>query len=336
MNLPWYILRRLLMLIPQLLGISIVTFILVRMLPGNPATLILGPTATKDAVAALSAKMGLDQPVWIQYVFYLRNLFKGDLGMSWYTTNPVLSDLLSRAPATLELITVAMLLAICIAVPLGVVAARRPGGIVDRFVSCYSLLGGAMADFWFGLLLIFFFFFKLHLAPAPLGRFPPDQLPPMFITGSYLVDSLLTLNWTGLRSAFSQLALPALTLALVNAGIILKHTRSTMGEVLLSKYINYANLMGLRPRQITWAALRNTLAPVVTIIGVLYTYLLGGAVLVESIFSWGGIGQYAVQSVINSDYAAVQGFVLVSASFTLLVNLIVDLLYLAIDPRISY
>jgi peptide/nickel transport system permease protein len=331
-----YILRRCLALIPQLLAISIVTFVLARLLPGDPITLILGPLATPESRANLAAQMHLDQPLHVQYFFYLRDLVRGDLGRSWNTSNTVRDDLLSRFPATLELITYSLLLALIIGLGVGIVTSFRPGGWVDRSTRLYGLLAGALPDFWLGLLLIFFLYFKLRLFPAPIGRLDPFLDPPRQITGMYTVDSLVTGDWTVFRNAVAHLALPVLTLAFASAGAIMRMTRSTMIAILDGDFIRHGRLSGLPEQTLVRYAIRNALPPVVTLVAIIYGFLLGGAVLIENIFGWGGLGQYAVRALVVSDYAALQGFVLVAAAFTLLLYLVVDLLYFAIDPRISY
>ncbi len=331
-----YVLRRAVALVPQLLAISIVTFVLARLLPGDPVGLILGPLATPESLAHLRAEMHLDQPFYIQYWYYLTALLTGDFGRSWSTSDSVWNDLIARVPATMELITYSLILALVMGVSIGIVTAFRQGGWIDRTTRIYGLLAGAIPDFWLGLLLIFFFYFELRIFPAPLGRLDPFLSPPTHFTGMYTIDSLLTGNWECLVSALTHLALPVITLAFASAGSILRMTRSTMIGILDGDFIRHGRLTGLPERTLLRYALRNTLPPVVTLVAIVYGYLLGGAVLIENVFGWGGLGQYAVQAMSNSDYAAIQGFVLVTATFTLLLYLVVDLLYFAIDPRISY
>jgi peptide/nickel transport system permease protein len=327
--------RRLLFLIPQVLGIVTITFFLLRLLPGNPAQLIAGVAANPQTIAAIEARLGLDKPLYVQYFIYLENLLKGDLGDSWVTGQPVTQDILTRLPATLELITISLILSLLIGIPLGVLVVLRPRGIVDRFTFGYGLLAGALPDFWLGLLLVFVLFFILRLAPAPLGRLGLIESPPTMITGMYTVDSLLTGNWKTFQSAVAHLALPVLTLVFVYMGGIVKMTRSAMEEMLNSDFVEYARASGLSQFQVLRYALRNSLPPIVTIIGIMYGFLLGGAVLVEKIFSWGGMGQYAVQSVVQADYAPIQGFVLIAAVFNMIIYLILDLVYVTIDPRLN-
>lgn len=332
-----YIGRRLLYLIPQAVGISIVTFVIVRLLPANPAYAIAGATASPQTIQAIEEKLGLNEPIWTQYGIYMRDLLKGDFGTSWVTSNPVTTDLSDRFPATLELITFGLILALVIGIPLGVVVALRRGkGLASKLSFVYGLLAGALPDFWVGLILIFVFFNLLNWFPAPLGRLDLAIAPPERITGMYTVDSLLTGNWAAFRSALSHLALPLMTLVFVYMAPIVKMTRSSMEEVLSSEFVTYSTACGLPRSIVVRRALKNALPPVVTIIGVLYGYLLGGAVLIEVVFSWGGLGQYAVQSIVNSDFAPIQAFVIIAAAFTLLVYLVVDLAYFALDPRIRH
>jgi ABC-type dipeptide/oligopeptide/nickel transport system permease component len=331
-----YIARRFLFLVPQILGVTTVVFVLIRLLPGDPAYLIAGSLATKDVIASIREQMGLNRPIWDQYLIYLGNVAQGDLGKSWLTSSPVTADILQRLPATLELITLALALAFFIAIPLGMLTALKPGSVADRISSAYGMLAGAMPDFWWALFLVFLLFGQLQLVPAPIGRLDIALLPPPQVTGFYTIDSILAGDWPALGSALAHLALPAFTLAFVYAGPILKMARTTMSQALLGNFILYGRASGLPRRTIARYALRNALLPVITMTGITYGYLIGGAVLIEQVFSWGGLGQYAVQAITSSDYMAVSGVVLATTLFSLLVYLAVDLLYLAVDPRIRY
>jgi peptide/nickel transport system permease protein len=331
-----YVIRRLLLLVPQVLGVTTVVFFLVRLLPGDPAYMIAGSLATKEVIASVRQQLGLDLPLWDQYIIYLNRVAHGDLGRSWLTSSQVTDDILQRLPATLELITLALVLAFCIALPLGMLTALRPGTIIDRIASAYGMLAGAMPDFWWALFLVFILFGKLQLVPAPIGRIDMALLPPPQVTGLYTVDSIIAGDWLALCSSLSHLALPAFTLAFVYAGPILKMARSTMSQALLGNFVQYARASGLPGSIVARYALRNAMLPVITMTGITYGYLIGGAVLIEQIFAWGGLGQYAVQSITSSDYMAVSGVVLTTTVFSLLVYLAVDLLYLAVDPRIRY
>ncbi|MBP0617741.1 ABC transporter permease [Jiella mangrovi] len=328
-----YIARRLLFVIPQLIGIVAISFFLIKLIPGDPAVLMLGPNATADAVANLRSQMGLDQPLVNQFFIYLGNVARGDLGMSWQTANPVLTDLLQRFPATLELVTLSLLLALAIGIPLGVASSMHKRGALRRFADGYGLLAGALPDFWLALVLIFVFYSVLQIAPAPLGRFSFMLIPPETITGSVLIDSLIEGRFDVFWSALGHLILPVLTLGLVNAGPILKITQSTMDRALSSDYIAFARLSGLPRRTVRAQAFRASLPNIITIVSVLYSFLIGSAVLVEIVFGWGGAGQYAVAGVLNADVNPVLGFVLFAAMLSLVVYLVVDLLYFALDPR---
>lgn len=330
-----YLAKRMLFVIPQLLGIILVSFLLVKSIPGDPAVLMLGPTATPEAIASLRAQLGLEEPLYVQFGIYVQNLLQGDLGTSWQTTRPVLEDLILRFPATLELVTLSLSLAILVGVSLGVFAARRPNGWVARVADFYGLSAGAIPDFWFALVLIFIFYTLLGWAPAPLGRMDMIVFPPPQVTGAYTIDSLIAGDFQAFRSALSHLVLPVLALGLLNAGPILKMTQATMERMLESDFSRYEVLSGVPQRLVVRHALRNALPSIVTIISVLYGFLIGGAVLVEIVFSWGGAGQYAVQGVLNSDIYPVLGFVLFSAIFSLIVYIVVDLIYALLDPRIS-
>ncbi len=336
MNVLAFIGHRLLFIAPQLLGIVLVSFLLVKSIPGDPAVLMLGPTATPEAIASLRSNLGLDHSLPVQFWIYLQHLALGDLGTSWQTTRPVLEDLLQRFPATLELVTFGLLAAVVIGISLGLASAFNSRGILARIADFYGLGAGSLPDFWLALVLIFVFYTLLQWVPAPLGRIDIAVIPPDPITGFLTVDCLLTGNWEALRSALGHLLLPVLTLGLINAGPILKMTQSTMEKMLQSDFSHYEVLCGIPHRMVVRHALRNALPSVVTIVSVLYGYLIGGAVLVEIVFSWGGAGQYAVQGVLNSDLYPVLGFVLFSAVFSLFVYLVVDIIYFTIDPRIGH
>jgi ABC-type dipeptide/oligopeptide/nickel transport system permease component len=331
----WHVLRRLVALLPQLFGVSVVTFMLIRLLPGNPAELLLGPLRTQGAAAKLTHTLGLDRPLPEQYWSYLKRLAHGDLGFSFFTGNAVSRDLLSRTPATLELLSYAMLLAVVVGVSIGAISAARGNrGAFVRISGLYGRLAGAFPDFWVSLVAIYFFFFKLRWFPAPLGRLGLATAPPRHITGFYTFDSLVTGNFATFSDALAHLALPVLVLGLIVAPTIAKTTNAAMSDALRSDYIRYGRACGMKPFCLYRYALRNAAPPVVTIFGILLVYLLGGAVLIEKVFAWGGVGLYAVQAVVNSDYFAVQGFVLVATTFTMLVYLIIDLIHMALEPRI--
>lgn len=328
-----YITHRLVFVGPQLIGILFVSFMLVKLIPGDPAVMMLGPFATEDGLARLRAELGLDRSILEQFGIYVFRVVQGDLGTSWQTTMPVTSDLTQRFPATLELVTLSLALALLIGIPLGVAGAKNTRGILRKIADYYGLMAGSLPDFWFALVLIFLFYTILGIAPAPLGRLDFVIIPPDTVTGSLLIDSLIAGNWAAFRNAAGHLVLPVVTLGIINAGPILKMTQSTMERMLQADFSKYAEMCGLPRNVVVRKAFRNALPSIVTIVSVLYGFLIGGAVLVEIVFSWGGAGQYAVQGVLNSDLNPVLGFVLYSAILSLVIYLIVDLIYFAIDPR---
>ncbi|NQT04211.1 MAG: ABC transporter permease [Planctomycetes bacterium] len=333
MRIARYILGRLLFIGPQILGIVLVSFFLLKLIPGDPAIMMLGPFATGDALAELRSNLGLDKPIVVQFGYYIANFVQGDLGKSWQTTRPVLEDLLKRFPATIELISFAMLTALAIGLPLGVLGAHLKRGVLRKIADYYGLLAGALPDFWLGLIFIFIFFTVLKWVPAPLGRLDIYIITPPAVTGMYAIDSILAWDWEAFRSAVGHLLLPVLTLGLINAGPIIKMTQSTTERMLESDFTRYSEMCGLPKNVVVRQALLNSLPPVITMVSVLYGFLIGGAVLVEIVFSWGGAGQYAVQGVLNADINPVLGFVLFAAVLSLIVYLVVDLICFAIDPR---
>jgi peptide/nickel transport system permease protein len=336
MRLARFLLKRAFYLAFQLLGVMTITFFLVRLIPGNPAQALAGVGASKQSIEAIEQHLGLDKPLPVQYVIYLNNLLHGEFGDSIFTGQPVRQDLAQRVPATLELVTISMLVAVLVGIPLGIYVALKQTGFVNKVVFGYGMLTGAVPDFWLGLIFVFVFYFLLRWAPSPMGRLGPLGTPPDRITGSFVLDSLLTRNWDTLGQSLTHLVLPVLTLVLIYMGNIVKMARSSMSEVMQSDYIDYARACGLPRGTIVRYALRNAMAPVATVIAFNYGFLLGGAVLVEAVFSWGGLGQYAVQSIVNSDYAPITGFVLVVALFMSVMYLLLDLVYALLDPRIQY
>jgi ABC-type dipeptide/oligopeptide/nickel transport system permease component len=325
--------------IPQLIGVTFVTFLVVRLLPGDPASRFLGALATPDQLQAFRERLGLDKPIWEQYFTWIGDLLHGDLGVSFFTGNPVREDITDRFPITLELITISLIASLLIMIPLAILSARQTGGMISRWanrtVFGYGLLAGAMPDFWLGLILIFVFYTQIGWAPAPLGQLDAGIAKPDRITGFLTIDSLLTGNLEAFQSAVRHLLLPVATLVFVYGGPILKMTRQTMAGMLDSPYVEHARALGLSEFKVLAYAFRNSLPPAITITGIIFGYLLGGAVLVETVFSWGGFGQYAVQSVLNADFNGIQGFVIVAAIFSIIIYLFVDVAYVLIDPRIG-
>jgi ABC-type dipeptide/oligopeptide/nickel transport system permease component len=330
-----YAARRLLLLVPVLLGVTLVTFALTRVIPGNPIDQLVSPLASPEQRQQLIHEHGLDQSIGEQYVRYLGNLLHGDLGTSFTTSQPVLDDLWSRFPATFELTLYAMLVAIFVGVPLGVAAAVRANTWVDHLARVLSVIGIALPVFWLSLTAVYIFFFKLHWLPAPYGRIDPSIDPPTHITGLWTIDALLTGNWAAFRSTAEALILPVSVLGFAVMAPIARITRSGMLEALESDYVRGARSLGLPGRIVILRhALRNAMLPLITMIAVVYGYLLGGVVLVEEIFAWPGLGRYVFDAITASDYPAVQGFILYATTLYILLFLVVDLLYLAIDPRL--
>jgi ABC-type dipeptide/oligopeptide/nickel transport system permease component len=327
--------KRLLFTVPQLIAVSMIVFFLIRLLPGDPTYILAGPYATPERIAEVRSGLGLDRPLPSQYLEYVKRTLAGDFGVSWRTSQPVLVDIEQRLPATLELVIGAVLASVLIGVPLGVAVAVNRGGIADRIVFLYGMLAGSLPDFWIGLLLILIFFYALQWAPPPVGQLDFAVSTPDHVTGAYIVDAALTGNWPAFVSALSNLVLPLATLVIVYMPLVMKTARTAMEEMLESRFILQAKASGLsRWTQLRYA-LRNAFPSVVTVIGIVFWFLLGGAVLVETIFAWGGLGQYAVESVINSDYAPIQAVVLITALFTTIVFLIVDIVYYLLDPRMQ-
>jgi peptide/nickel transport system permease protein len=331
----FFVVRRLALLVPTLFGVSVIGFLLAYLLPGNPALVKAGPMATPQYVAEMKHKMGLDQPLYVQYGRYMTGLLHGDLGESSSTGRPVLTDLMQRLPATLELTVASLLLALLLGVPMGVVCAIHRDTIIDHFGRVFSVVGVAMPSFWSGLVLIYVFFYLLGIAPAPLGRLGPGIIPPAPITGLYTVDSLLSSNWRAFASSLAHLALPSLTLAISVMAPLARMVRAAMLEILQTDYIKAAWAFGLPRRRVIYGdALRNATIPVVTALGVIFGFLMAGNAVVESVFAWPGIGNYAVKALTLKDSGPIQSFVLCVAVMCMLANLLVDLVYGLADPRI--
>jgi peptide/nickel transport system permease protein len=329
--------RRLVLIIPTLLGASVLIFVLTMLIPGDPALMRLGNFATADQLQLLREEMGLTKPLHERYLLYLGGLLQGDMGRSWRTGNLVLNDLQARLPMSLELGFCSMLLAIAVGIPLGVWGAAGKDSLADCGAKVYGILGVAMPLFWGGLVLVYVCYFKLGIAPPPTGRIDMLVSPPTHVTGSYLLDSLLTGNMEAFSSSAARLVLPVITLAFVTGASIARMTYSSMRKVLTSQFILVGHAYGLSPRALVYKfALKNALMPVVTLIGLQVGFLIGGVVLVEVVFSLPGIGRYAVESLMVNDFAPVQGFVLVVLVVYLLVNLLVDLLYGVLNPQVRH
>lgn len=327
--------KRLLLAIPSLIGVVVVTFLLTRALPGDPAAYFAGPAATKQAVEEIRAKLGLDQPLAVQFIRYVRDLSRGDLGMSLTTGQSVSHEIRTRLPASAELTLAGLVVSVLIAVPLGILAATKPGSWIDHTCRVVTTAGVSMPVFFTGLVLVYVFYYLLGWAPAPLGRLDVFFSAPPAITGLYLVDSLLTGNVETFVAAGKQLILPAATLAIFSLAPIARMTRASMLSVLSSDFVRTARASGLSWRTVVVAyAFRNAMLPVITTLGMVFSFLLGANVLVEKVFAWPGIGSYAVEALIASDFAPVQGFVLTMAVMYVCLNLLIDLLYAVIDPRV--
>jgi len=330
-----YIIKRLLLLIPVLIGVSLLVFVVMHMFTTDPAATILGQHAKQDQILALREQLGLNKPIYVQYWNFLVGIFHGNLGDSLMTKTPVWNEIKARFPATIELALAAVIFASIFGVIMGVISAIKQNSVVDYICMVVSLLGVSMPIFWLGLIFILVFSVQLHWLPVA-GRIDIG-LEPIKITGLYLIDSLATGNMDAFFSALKHLILPAVALGSTSTAIIARMTRSTMLEVVRQDYIRTARAKGLLERPIIFGhALKNALIPIVTVIGLQLGSLLGGAVLTETVFSWPGVGKYVVEAILASDYPVVQGSVMMMAVIFVLVNLIVDIIYAFIDPRIKY
>ncbi len=326
---------RLLQAVPVIFGIIVITFLLTRALPGDPAVYFAGPAADERSIAEIRAQLGLDRPLPVQFWHYLGDLARGDLGTSISTGQPVIHELMTRLPASLELTLAALLFAVLVAVPLGILAATRPDTWVDHLCRFIVTAGVSLPTFFTGLLLVYIFYFLLGWAPPPMGRLDILYLSPERVTGFYLIDAVIAGEYAVWRSAAAHLVLPALTLGLFTLAPIARMTRAAMLQILASDFIRTARAAGLTRRKILIAyAFRNALLPVITTLGMVFSFALGANVLVEKVFAWPGIGSYAVEALVDSDYAAVQGFVLAMALLFVMLNLVIDLTYTLIDPRV--
>ena len=310
-------------------------FFMVRAIPGDPAQILLGQQATPEQVRALREQLGLNENPIIQYLIFLKGAVTGDLGESIVTGRPVTVELLDRFPATLELALAALLFAVAVGIPVGVIAAVKQYSIVDKITSVIALTGVSMPIFWLALILVVIFTVNLGLLPFP-GRLS-NGVAVIKITGMVLPDSLLTLNFAGFWDGLKHLILPAIALGTIPMAVVTRMTRSSMLEVMSEDYVRTAHAKGVVPWRVVFRhALRNAMLPVVTVIGLQFGLLMSGAVLTETIFGWGGIGQIALDSIYRRDYAMIQGVVLYGATFFVLVNLLVDILYAVLDPRVRY
>ena len=337
MNLLQYIFRRILAAIPTVFGALVVMFILTRILPGDPALMVLGPAhSSPENIEQMRKVMGLDHSVPVQFFRYLGQLIRGDLGYSWHSGNPVVKELIMRFPATFELTTLSLLLMIFFGLPLGIIAGYYRNKAPDNIINGFTVLGISMPTFWLGLLLIYIFFFILDIAPPPMGRLSGEVNVPPAVTGLLLVDTLLNWDFSAFLSALHQLILPAVTLAFFNLAIIVRTLKADIIDILREDFIRTARAMGLSQKRVLFKhALRNALLPTVTMLGTIYGSLLGGAILTEVVFSWPGVGMYAVESIQWLDYSGLQGFIIFYVLVFTMVNLLVDISYKVIDPRVQ-
>ena len=328
--------RRTFAALPNLLGVIVITFVLTRALPGDPAAYFAGGAATQEAIEQIRRQLGLDRSWPEQFLLYVQGLSRGDLGVSLTTGQPVLQELLARLPASLELVLIALVLSCAVAIPLGVMAATRPGSWIDQLCRVVTTMGVSLPTFFTGLLLAYVFYFLLGWAPAPLGRLDAMFSPPPAVTGFYLVDAALAGDAALWWASCKQLILPTLTMAIFVLAPIARMTRGSMLQVLSSDFVRTARASGLSATTVRVRyALRNALLPVVTTLGMVFGFMLGSSVVVEKVFGWPGVGSYAIDALTASDYAPVQGFVLAMGVLFVALNLFVDVLYTLIDPRVS-
>lgn len=331
-----YLVRRSVLAGIVLLGVTFLTFAIAQMIPGDPARLAAGPHASEESVARLRHEYGLDKPWPVQYMAFLVRLLHGDLGRSVQSDRSIAEDLQAFFPATVELTAAAMTIALVVGVPLGVLSAVRQNSALDHITRLLSLLGVAMPLFWLGLLLQLVFYYRFGVAPGA-GRLGLGVTPPEPVIGLLVFDSVLRGNLPALKDSLLHLVLPATTLGYSSLAIVTRMTRANVLEVLQEDYVRTARAKGLSDRRVTYKhALRNAIIPILTIVGLQTGYLLGGTVLVETIFAWPGMGLYAVGAILNLDFPVVVAVTLVITVIYMLINLLVDMAYAIIDPRIRY
>jgi peptide/nickel transport system permease protein len=331
-----FLIRRLIGLVFVLVGVSLVTFILSHVLPADPARVALGGKAGAEQYEAMRERMGLDRPLFVQYVTYVGNLLRGDLGYSYTSKRPVRDDLLDYFPASLELMSVALVLAAAIGIPLGVLSAARPARSVDRVATLLTVFGAAMPLFLLGLLFQVVFYKQLGWLPAT-GRIDVELGEPNRITGIFTLDSVLTGDWPRLANSLKHLILPAVTLAMPATAILLQMVRTSMIESLGRDYVRTARSKGIAERQVIYGhALRNALLPTLTSFGLLIGALLSGAFLVEVVYTFPGLGMYVLNAILRSEFSAIISTTLLVAAVYVVANVLVDVAYVLVDPRIRY
>jgi peptide/nickel transport system permease protein len=333
-----YVLRRLILAVPMLLGITLVLFLIYNLVQVDPLVMIVGERAMDkpEIVAAATARWGLDRPVWEQYLRYVTNMLRGDFGNSFQTKRPVLTDIIQFLPATAELAMSSLLFATVLGIPLGILAGVKHRSIIDRIVWFVSLINASLPPFWTGLIFLTIFYFNLGIAPGP-GRLDPRMTDPERITGLYTVDTLLQGDAAGFGSALHHLMLPTLILGGFTLALVIRVTRAAIIDEMRRDYIRTARGKGMTERRVVIRhALRNVLIPLVTILGLAFAGLLSGAVMTETVFDWPGLGQYLVKAAVALDYPAIQGGTILIALLYIIVNMVVDILYGVIDPRVRY
>lgn len=329
-----YVIRRLLLILPMLIGLTMLIFAISRLLPGDPVALAAGPNATPAVIESVRAEFGLDRPIAVQYGSYLAGLVQGDWGVSIFTRRPVFEDIMIFLPATLELVIAALTIAIVLGIPLGLGAAVWRNGVFDYLTRTVSLAGIAMPRFFLALLFQLFFVSWLNLLPLS-GRFPLIEMPPPEVTGFYTIDSVLAGDWHALGLSLKYLALPALAMSLSPLATIIRMMRASTIEVLQQDYVLTERALGLSNRLILFKyVLKNAMTSTLTVIGLYISWLLGGTVLVETVFDWPGLGLYATQAILSQDFMPVIGVTLVIAVIYLVAMLVVDLLYGVFNPKV--
>ena len=330
------ILRRIIQALPSVFGIIVVTFILTRALPGDPAVYFSGPAATAESIQEIRESLGLDKAWPEQFWIYMTDLASGDLGVSISTGFPVAEELARRLPASLELTLIALIFSIAVAIPLGIAAATRPNSWVDQLCRIIVTAGVSLPVFFTGLFMIYIFYYLLGIAPSPLGRLGIYFLSPPNVTGFYTIDALIVGDFEVFFAALAQLTMPAITLATFTLAPLARMTRAAMLQVLSGDFVRTARASGLTRTTVLYKyAFRNALLPILTTLGMVFSFMLGSNVLVEKVFAWPGIGSFAIEALIVSDYVAVQGFVLAMAILYVVLNLTIDILYTLIDPRVG-
>lgn len=329
-----YIIRRILVLIPTLLGMSLIVFLMLHFTPGDPAELLMGERATDEALEQIREHLGLNEPLYVQYGLFLKRLMKGDLGETIWTRQKVWTEVKQRFPATIELALVALFISCFFGMIFGIVSATKQYSIFDYVSMVGALIGVSMPIFWLGL--VFMLIFAVHLGWLPISGRLGVEFDIEIITNFYILDAVLTRNWPALKDALWHIIMPALTLSTIPMAIVARMTRSAMLEVLRQDYIKTAKAKGLSQFKVIFKhALRNALIPVVTTIGLQFGVLLGGAILTETIFAWPGVGKWMYDAVMQRDYMVIQGGTLFIAAIFIVINLGVDLLYAVINPKIS-